>query len=527
MQYYLITNAILILFFISFFFLLFQWVIKAFDFKEFLVILLFSIGIAFIFKFPFSFHFLGLEYEYSYIFNISARQFSENIYSVSFLTDGINAGSLSEPISTVTYGGHFITYSVFISWFYNIFGYNIYLPSYLNTFIEFLTVLTLSISFRSVFGFQKYWFIPGCIYSLAPSMNLFGTTHLSETFSSFIVMMSILSFFYFYQSSKRSVLFVFGICFITALITKRENTVLLVLFIIFALYKAISSGRNRISNLLPLLVSIVILIVFLYFIQNIFLIEKIESSEISANTFRLSNFMKLAPVFLKAMIDFRWFNIFLLAFIPSILFILFNRQSHFIQLSVLLLYFAYFLIYTMHYRSYYFVHFYDVKPFDALRYLKNFYVISTLIISFCLYEHTSNLIFKKLLIPISSIFLIISMFNTYILRKQFSSIESENRFLNPKLVLKHLNREEHSILITDNILIFQLLGDRNLELIDLTSFDKFSDKLKNRNVYLFMTSFNKSEYFIHRYPDIYKKIQMMKKYEIIKFEDDDCLYKIE
>lgn len=526
MQYYIITNIILVLFFASFIFLLYQW-LQDINYKELTFILLFSLCLTFIFKFSSSHHFFGLEYEDSYIFNFSARQLYENVYPISFLTDGITVGSLSNPVLTNTYGGHFITYPVFISWAYHIFGYNIYIPSYLNTFIEFLTILTLSLSFRNVFGFKKNWFIPGVIYSLAPAMNVFANTHLSETFSSFIVLISILSFFCYFKSYNKITLLVFSISFLTAILTKRENTILLCLFLVYSAFQIITIKQKIISNLLPITTSIVIILIYLIFIQNVFLIEKTESAEISTLTFSLSNLTSLIPIFIKALMDFRWFNIYLIIFIPSIIFLLFNWKRRPFQVSILLLYFSYFFIYTLHYRSYYYVHFGDIKPFEALRYLNNFFVISTLIISFFLYKLLNIPSLKNIIIPIVSVLLVVSFINTLLLRKEFSEMEKENRFSNPSLVLKYLSEKGNFVLITDNILIFQLLGDEDLELIDLYMLDNVPNRFKNWNIYLFLTNFSKTETFQYRYPNIFKKLQMIKKNEIILFGNDDSLYKVE
>lgn len=526
MQYYLTINIVLVLFFLAFFFLIFQWLRQDFNLKEFFLVLLFSIGITFLFKYSFQFHFFGLEYEDSYIFNFSARQLFEKIYPISFLTDGISVGSLSNPILTVTYGGHFITYPVFISWAYHVFGYNIHIPSYVNTFIEFLIILTLSISFKKVFGFNKYWFLPGIIFSLAPAMNVFGTTQLSETFSSFIVLVSILSFFYYFQSNKLIVLLIFGICFFTAIITKRENMVLLCLFFLFSIYKSITLKKNIIFSLLPIIVSFSLLIIYFLFIQNVFLIEKTESSEISTQTFSLSNFINLFPVFIQALSKFNWFIIYLILIIASIIFISIGWQKHPQQLFLVISFLSYFIIYTLHYRSYYFVHFADVKPFEALRYLNNFFVISTLFISFFFYKLLKIPNLKGVISPILFVLFLISFVYTLLLRKEFSKMEVEDRFSSPVLVLKYLSEQKESVLITDNILIFQLLGNRNLELVDLQITEKLPCDFNNRNVYLFLSNFNKSKPFEYRYPPVFKKLQMMKKEEILKFGNDDSLYKI-
>jgi hypothetical protein len=527
MQYYIITNAILILFFIAFFNLLYRWIKDHINLKEFSLILIFSIGLTLIYRFTIRNPFFGLEYEDSYIFNFSGRLLSEGIYPISFLTDGINIGSLLKPVSTITYGGHFITFPVIISWIYKIFGYNINIPCYINTFFGFLNILVLSISFRTFWGFKKFWFVPGIIYSLSPAMNLFGTTQLSETFSSFTVILSILSFFYYFYSREKITIFLFIICFFTALLTKRDNIVLLGLIVPFSIYKIFNDKQNLKFHILPVISSAAIIIIYLILIQNVFLIEKTESVEISTITFSFSYFLKLAPVFISALLEFKWFSIILLLLIASIFCTIITFRKHPSYFFIIALYLCYFLIYTLHYRSYYFIHFGDIKTFLALRYLNNFYVISTLIISFVICDLSVIKAFRKILIPLFSILLIFSALNTHLLRKQFSYIESEDRFSNPTFVLNYLSKNDKSILITDNILIFQLLGGNDLELIDIGMLDSPKEEFMEKGTYVFLSSFNKSDYFKYRYPNIYKKFETLPKSEMIKFGNNDCLYRLE
>ena len=122
--------------------------------------------------------------------------------------------------------------------------------------------------------------------------------------------------------------------------------------------------------------------------------------------------------------------------------------------------------------------------------------------------------------------LVVSFISTHQLRKEFSEIEKENRFSNPSLVLKYLSEKEKSVLITDNILIFQLLGDKDLELIDLSLLGSIPNRFKTCNTYLFLTNYNKTEIFQYRFPNIFKKLQMMKKDKILEFGNDDSLFKI-
>ena len=121
MTYFIVSNIVLIAFFVV---LCKQICIELIHLKKQGVILIFiALVFSVIFKFDWNLHFFGLEYEDAYVFNHSARLFSEGIYTKNFLTDGILLGSLNNPLSTGTYGGHFITFPVFLTWFYKNSGF--------------------------------------------------------------------------------------------------------------------------------------------------------------------------------------------------------------------------------------------------------------------------------------------------------------------------------------------------------------------------------------------------------------------
>ncbi len=526
MQYYILVNIVLGLFFISFLWLIYVWIKKDSSSIQLAYLAGFSILITFIFKFPFSNHFFGLEYEDAYIFNFSARQLSENIYPISLSTDGISIGSLNNPISTVTYGGHFITYPTFISWFFNIFGYKIYLPSYINAFIGFVSVFTLSILFKNILKFDKTWWVGGLVYSVAPIINIFSNTHLSETFSSFTVLLSIVSFYYYYKSKQPLSLVVFSIFFLTALLTKRENLVLLSFYLVFSMYAFFTYKKRWKANLAPLFISLIIIAIYLAFIKNVFLIEQTEASEISTSTFSFYNFFNLVPIFTKALFNIKWFSIHSILLILAFLHIIFSRRNNIFLISLIVLYISFFVIYTFHYRSYYFIHFGKVEPFESIRYLNNFFIISSIVISIVICDLSKNKLFLKIQIPILFVLLILSFIFTNTGRKNFSSLESEERFNNPRRVLQLLSKNnDNSVLITDNILIFQLLGKNDLNLIDLKCFNDY--KLNKHAKYIFLTNHNKQESFKCRHPIISKKISSMNLVEVLKFKNNDGLYRIE
>lgn len=524
MNYYIFTNIVLIFFIGSIIFFL-KNNFSQIENKTIIKMLLFSFILTLIYKFHYSLGFLGLEYEDSYIFNFSARQLALGIYSSSFLTDGIVAGSLNHPIEIDIYGGHFITYPTLISWFYKLFGYSLYIPSYINTTIEFFTIFILSISFKTIFNNDKYWYVPGILYSLSPIMNVFATTQLSETFSSFTILLTVMSLFYFFKTRKTWDLLLFGIFFFTALMTKRENTVIFNLIFIFSLITAYKNKWINKKDYLPIVISVILIIIYLLYIQNIFLIEKVESVQISTNTFRFLNLISLIPIFMKAYFNFSWYLITPYLFILSIFFFLFKINIKYkYALSLIVLYFSYLLIYTIHYRSYYFVSFNKIDPFEALRYMNNFYIILTLIISFFLVEIIQIISLNKIAPIITSALLLLSMYYTFSDRKHLRNEEWKNRFSSPVKVLQTINNSNNYVIITDVIIVFQLLGNEDLNLIDLNYYKDNIDQFKGMDKYLFLTKFGHSSSFQHRYKSQIQIINNIQKKKMIRFSNNDVLY---
>lgn len=217
MGFYFICLTILLFFIIMFVYTV------AHDIKEHVssswFVILFCIVLTTLFKTDFGISFWGLEYEDAYSFSFCARQFLYDIYPSSFLIDAVSVGSLENPLSTFTYGGHFITYPAFISIFTNVLGWSPNTISYINTLTAFGILVILSLLGKQ----NRYWFIAPILFCCAPIINVFTTCFLSETFSSLICITFIYAFFQKETSIRNALCLVsFGL----ALLCKRENLAL-------------------------------------------------------------------------------------------------------------------------------------------------------------------------------------------------------------------------------------------------------------------------------------------------------------
>ena len=222
MIYYIIEETILI----TLFFLLTDRLVYGLKGVEKpLVVFTVCLILTLVFKTTYGLSFWGLEYEDSYVAPFVARQYVSSILPTSFVTEGITVGSINDPIMMSEYGGHYISYPVFISLFYLIFGTNPILVDYINTSITLLICLLLCISTYKKGSLS--WLVAPILYSAAPIINVFSNTHLIETYSSLIVLTFVCSALLYQNRNANNLLA--AVSFLLAIITKRDNLVIAVI----------------------------------------------------------------------------------------------------------------------------------------------------------------------------------------------------------------------------------------------------------------------------------------------------------
>ena len=319
-QYYLCVVLIIFLFILLIHELIYDYKSIRRPYKRILLCLVLTL----LFKYNYGTHFYGLEYEDAYVFSFCARQFLYDIFPTSFLIDAVSVGSLTEPMLTSTYGGHFIMYPTFLSLFTNIFGWSPTILSIANTSIAFFILLILSILPKN----QENWFILPVLYCCAPIINLFTTCFLSEIFSSFICLVFVYTYF------RRKSIYNYVLClisFLVAIMCKRENLALLTLPTIEIIYLVLWKYRCEIKKYTGeiLKYTSLLLIVCIYFlsVQNVFDIEKIESQDIENSTFSIRYLSILFPAFIKAMFSFKAFSLVLTATIAWLIYFFFHNKK--------------------------------------------------------------------------------------------------------------------------------------------------------------------------------------------------------
>ena len=456
--------------------------------------ILFCIILAIIFKNSWNLLFCGLEYEDAYAFSFLAREFAKGIYTSSFLSEGIGIGSINTPVLMQTYGGHFITYSVLLSYPIKLFGFSLSLVGIMTTIINFLVLLILSVFIKTNDRFC--WAIAPTIYCVAPIINVFGNTFLCEPFSSFIVV-SFIYFFYRHIENDGSFLAVVISLFL-AILTKRENLALIVLP--FSYYGLLALRDNSILKKAIVRVLIIVCVCIVYFtiIQNVFNIESTESEDIGGATFSFLYFIRLAPTFISSLLNPSFFGvtIYILLFFSIAYFS--KRNNNIFIVSLWVLWLAYFVSYTMHYRGYFFIQEQTISEFETFRYLNNFYCIVPIIIASIFIEIGVS----KQLYYLIAILLIATIIPTIHLRKTFNEDEYRLRFQVPEETLNLINNdssgEKTPVVVTSKILIFQNIGTENLFVGDIIYIDKLDYSNKCFKYYL-LCRIDEFEYLKKRY----------------------------
>lgn len=506
-QYYLCIVLIIFLFLLFFNEIVRDYKSIEYPFRRILLCLILTL----LFKYNYGIYFYGLEYEDAYVFSFCARQFSYDIYPTSFLIDAISVGSLIDPQLTSTYGGHFIMYPTYLSLFTKLFGWSPTTLSLANTIITFFILLILSIFSKK----QKYWFIPPIVYCCAPVINLFATCFLSEIFSSFICLIFVYTYF------REKGVYNYTLCFISflvAIMCKRENLVLLSLpaveFIYLILRKYRYNIKNHIVELSKYIPFLFILCLYFLCIQNVFNIEAIESKDIENATFSTHYMTILLPAFIKAMFGFETFSC---VFTITILWIVYsficNKRITKEIAFPLILFCAYLILYTAHYRGYFFIQDKHVSSFETYRYINNFfYLIPLMFIAL-------RCKFVKQIKLISCIVLAISLFNTHSLRLRMSETEYHERFNEAQTVCNFIQANStQSVLICENILLYQNICDDNFNVCDIRLCDKLN-KSHYTDYYILLSDL---DYLKERYS---LNINLQDIYPVINLGEGKYLYK--
>jgi len=447
-----------------------------------------------IFKFPLNLEFFhGLEYEDSYIYKATARFLFENndaFYQLgrSYLTNSCIFGDLESCYQTGTYSGHLIGYPFIIAILHLISGYHPNTSNILSLLFSSVAIIPMFI-IASLIEEKKGYGLACCfVFITIPIFNVFSSTSLVELTSNFYSCYTLLLYFSYIHLSKEPLnsrisqyiinwillFFIFGF----TILIKRENIILLLILPIITIlhiYLSKDEEESKIIKKQLIMMLPIILILILFYLINMDIINTVyaEEQEIGQKPFSLSYILDLGPLFINSLFNLNWYLLYSVFFMLGIVY--FNRKSYIIYPFILFL--AYLLLYTTHYRSYYYIKFGDVSNFDTTRYIMANISLYSLVSGIGIYyvikyifRHLSRskyFFFATKAICYLLIILVaaMSLKLTYSIREMLIEEENSYRIDPVKNVLKNFPDPE-TIFITSTPLLFQIYGEPNTQIVD-------------------------------------------------------------
>jgi hypothetical protein len=441
-----------------------------------------------ILKFPFYTGFFnGLEYEDTYIYNASARysSYNQDSFIDPFLTKSCSSGPLNNCEKSVTYSGHVIGYPSVILFFTNIFGYHPNLINYMAIFFSTINTVFLYIIAFKILKDNKFPLLVTFLYSSIPIFNLFSTTALSEPFSSSIITLSTLIYLLYVHHSLTlrpkwesivnwiSILTLFWF----STLVKRENIMLLPLLssisLLISFFEHGEGKKTIIKRLITTSPIMILIMLFYLFKMEIFKTLMPEAIEAGGPPFSFKFFWLQFPVYVKSLLNLNWFFIYSV-FIPvGIYFAVAKRMKY--ALFPFFIFLSYFLLYAFHYRSYYSVQTKSINTFDTLRYLIHAASWISIIMGIGIYyffkipfkKIVNERYYKKAMLVVIGLAIIFNIVQIHHLRKEYYSIEQLVR-INPIITTIEVSHQfKDPIILTSESLLFSILGNDNLNVIDL------------------------------------------------------------
>jgi hypothetical protein len=459
--------------------------------KIFVVLILANIALKIPYKSTF---FDGLEYEDSYIYKASARAFHEGEYQFSainpYYPTSCVYGSLKDCRMSGIFVTNFLGYPYIINLGYRLFGYQKDIANIVSLLFSGISIAFLFIAAFLIIDRLLFALICCFVYITIPIFNVYASTSLTEPLSNAYLILVLLLYLTFINpdiEEKRvqlqNILGLSAIAFslIFSILVKTTNMSLIFCLPIAGLISLMAdkeikdrNQRKRFLISLP-----VVCFVFLFSSQVLKFQTGIEINrgDIGVSPFSLSYFKTLAPVFVASFFDLRWYLVYTLFFLAGIFFGLKKR----IGILPIVVFSFYFVLYTLHYRSYYFIRGLPVMKDEALRYMTSIVSVFSIIVGLGVYylwqsirktepNRPARLLGKSLIASLLIAVLAVSMFFTLKCRAYYVEDEYNVRVAPVKKTLEYLGWKD-DILITSEHILFQIYGNVDLRLIDFCSID--------------------------------------------------------
>ncbi len=420
------------------------------------------LGIAFIPKFAaLSSPYYGTEYEDAFVFQADSKSLAEHISEADPFRIQIAEYNFEKKENQLrSYTGHFTSFSALV-WVGNkAFGYSRFRTIELNLLFSGLLFLMLYLTVYLASNDRYGALISILILATSPVINLFQTSGLAETYSSLMIAIFMYFAIRFWKSEKLchlDTIFLIASLLLVLLI-KRENMVLLSV-LPFIGYRLVKHRGYWWISVLGVALS-------LYFVfVKPFSTEFLEASSIQASTFSFSYLLVQLPTYVAAFFKPQLYGVAFWILSLLVIFLIRNRSLPKPEsLAVLGVFLGYLAIYSLHYRSRYFVLSMEMTDFETFRYANNFFFLIPLFIGMNLkpiVEVWCKKFELKYLTSILVIIFFVSVYFSQAIRTDFQVEEFQTRILPllaaNKLIRELSDSELRPVLVTDLPIVGKML----------------------------------------------------------------------
>ena len=417
--------------------------------------------------------FLGLEYEDAYIWSANALFLDkyQGFDREKFITSSCLFGSVDHCMYTGSFSSHTILFPTILWGVSKITGFSPYIASWTNLFFSVLLIGRIYKVSLLLIENRTYACLTVLILVTTPIISVYHTTGFVEMFSSYMLL-SCLYYYLAYEraESKRWLLFtLFVASFIVAVFTKRENLLLVAIPFIGWIGRLVQGRPHQVTRVFAEVVPLAAIIITYLATTGTLLTEISEVADIGGPTFSVSYFIRLAPSLLAAVSSFNWFSLCSLFICVGFLLAVVDFQRAPLLLYPGILSLSYLVLYLIHYRSYYFIHYADVTSMEWLRYLTNIYPSLCLVGGYTLFILSQIRINVNWVLPVLELILVaVQVRQAPELQRQLYQRESEAR-IKPVTNAIEFMGQKGELIITETPLLFQMFGGSHLELLDVYS----------------------------------------------------------
>jgi hypothetical protein len=427
-------------------------------YKLYVKIFFLLVGLTLVYKPLFSNPFYGFEYEDSFISDHVASQDNISQFVEAFRTQGCESLINGECVSVSSYTGHYIPYAAYLFLVDKAFDIE-------NHFIihKAGNAVLFGLCFLLIFIFYKdsslSMILMLAFISCLPVVYVLNSG-LIENLSFCLGLIFILSLHQNRLSNKDWWLVTSFILLLLLVIIKRENLIYLSTLLLFKPKYLIGNFRFWIF---------VVFLLLSQYLINPFFTEGLESSHLGRSTFSIEYFIFQFPTYLNSFFRFD-------GFLVLLSFIFLAKKPSKKSVVLIIIWFAFILLYSFHYRGQYAIEAGKITHFESFRYMFN---TLPLLMGYMIFSKKRSSIFTNILCFSTVIISSFLIFSNFEMLEEFGREEfAEYHSINKKIDL--LPQKNQKIAIHDNFVLISMLNN------------------KNKNTHIFTAKNDFLEYFVGR-----------------------------